>query len=217
MIKYAFKLVIFISVMVCTLGLLSCGSEFGRTDLQNGDMLFTGPTMATTGDLSKAIDEVTQTQLATNYTHMGIVEKDKQQLWVIHAAPKKGVCREPLEQFLESRQEAAVYRLKEPYQAFIPEALERARKLLGLPYDSSYIIGGESHYCSGLLYTIYEAHGVFELEPMTFKNPATGEFHPIWVEHYEALGMSIPEGLPGCNPNGLAASDHIQLIGQISH
>jgi predicted transcriptional regulator len=203
--------------MVLTLGLLACDSELGRSDLQNGDILFTGPTMATTGDLSKAIDEVTQTQLATNYTHMGIVEKDKQQLWVIHAAPKKGVCREPLNQFLESRAKAAVYRLNKPYQAFIPEALDSARQLLGMPYDSSYIIGGEAHYCSGLLYTIFEPHLVFELEPMTFKNPATGEFHAIWVEHYAALGMAIPEGLPGCNPNGLSASGHLQYVGMISY
>ncbi len=203
--------------MICTLGLLSCDSELGRSDLQNGDILFTGPTMTTTGDLSKAIDEVTQTQLATNYTHMGIVEKENQQLWVIHAAPKKGVCREPLHQFLESRKEAAVYRLNKPYQTYIPEALDSARQLLGLPYDSSYIIGGGSHYCSGLLYTIYEPHQVFELEPMTFKDPASGEFHLIWVEHYDALGIPIPEGLPGCNPNGLAASDHLQFIGQISY
>lgn len=217
MIKHALKPVFFISLMVCSLGLLSCDSAFGRSDLQNGDILFTGPTTTTAGNLSKAIDEVTQTPLATNYTHMGIVDKENNQLWVIHAAPQKGVCREPLDQFLESRQEAAVYRLKEPYQALIPQALESARQLLGLPYDASYIIGGNSHYCSGLLYTIFEPHPIFELEPMTFKDPATGEFHPGWVEHYETLGMDIPEGLPGCNPNGLAASDHLQLIGQIGY
>lgn len=216
MINKALKRVFFLYIMACFLSLVACDSELGRSDLQNGDILFTGPTMTTTGDLSKAIDEVTQTQLATNYTHMGIVEKDKQQLWVIHAAPKKGVCREPLHQFLESRHEAAVYRLNKPYQAYIPEALESARQLLGMPYDSSYIIGGEAHYCSGLLYTIFEPQLVFDLEPMTFKNPATGEFHPIWVEHYAALGMPIPEGLPGCNPNGLAASNHLQYVGIIS-
>ncbi|GAO31222.1 hypothetical protein JCM15548_13569 [Geofilum rubicundum JCM 15548] len=180
-------------------------------------MLFTGPTMTAEGNLSKAIDEVTQTDLATNYTHMGMVEKEGQQIWVIHAAPEKGVCREPLNQFLESRKVADVYRLNEAHQGYIPEALENAHQLLGLPYDSTYIMGGKAHYCSGLLYTLYEAHQVFELEPMTFKNPATGEFHPGWVKHYEALDLEIPEGLPGCNPNGLAASEHLQWMGQISY
>jgi hypothetical protein len=217
MIRLIFKQVFFITTMVGTLSLLSCDSEFGRSDLQNGDVLFTGPTMTAEGDLSKAIDEVTQTDLATNYTHMGIVEKEDQLLWVIHAAPEKGVCREPLNQFLETRKVAAVYRLMDAYQALIPEALENANQLLGLPYDSTYILGGEAHYCSGLLYTIYEDHQVFELEPMTFKNPATGEFHPGWVEHYEDLDLEIPEGLPGCNPNGLAASPHLHFMGQISY
>lgn len=212
-----FKQILLPIVMVCTFGLLACDSEFGRSDLQNGDILFTGTTTTTRGNLSTAIDEVTQTQLATNYTHMGVVEKIKDQIWVMHAAPKKGVCRQSLDQFMENRQEAAVYRLKDPYLAFVPEALSMARQLVGLPYDSTYIIGGQAHYCSGFLYTIYEPHQVFELEPMTFKNPATGEFHPGWVEHYETLGLAIPEGLPGCNPNGLAASDHLRLMGQIGN
>ncbi len=217
MIKYVIKQLFLISTMVYSLSLVSCDSKFSQSDLKNGDILFTGPKMTIDGNLSKAIDEVTQTDLATNYTHIGIVEKENQQLWIIHAAPEKGVGREPLNQFLESRKVADVYRLINTYQALIPEALERANQLLGLPYDSTYIIGGNAHYCSGLLYTLYEAHQVFELEPMTFKNPTTGKYHPIWIEHYEALGMAIPEGLPGCNPNGMAASSHLQRMGQISY
>ncbi len=217
MVQFLFKQVFPIIAMVGTLSLVSCDSEFSRADLQNGDILFTGPIKATEGNLSKAIDEVTQTDLATNYTHMGIVVKESQELWIIHAAPEKGVCREPLNQFLESRQVADVYRLIDTYQGYIPEALEKGNRLLGLPYDSTYIIGGSAHYCSGLIYILYEAHQVFELEPMTFKNPTTGEYHPIWVEHYDALGMAIPEGLPGCNPNGLAASDNLRFLGQISY
>jgi uncharacterized protein YycO len=216
MIRNILKQFFLITSMVGTISLLSCDTGFSRSDLQNGDILFTGPAMTNGGNLSKAIDEVTQTDLATNYTHMGIVEAEGLQLWVIHAAPEKGVCRETLDQFLESRKVADVYRLKDTAQVFIPEALEHASRLLGLPYDSTYIIGGAAHYCSGLLYTLYEAHQVFELEPMTFKNPATGEYHPIWVEHYEALDMEIPEGLPGCNPNGLAASPHLRFMGQIT-
>jgi hypothetical protein len=35
------------------------------------------------------------------------------------------------------------------------------------------------------------------------------------VEYYQKMGLEIPEGLPGCNPNGLAASGKLELIGEI--
>jgi uncharacterized protein YycO len=217
MIEYIFKRIFLVSGMITSLSLLSCQSEFDRSDLRNGDILFTGSNIEATEGLSNAIDDVTQTDLETNYTHMGIVEKENKKLWVIHASPEKGVCREPLDIFLETRKVATAYRLDKSFQSLVPEAMEKAHKLVGLPYDPTYIIGGDAHYCSGLLYTIYEDHQVFDLEPMTFKIPSTGDFHPIWIKHYEALGMEIPEGLPGCNPNGLAASANLQLMGQVTY
>ncbi len=53
------------------------------------------------------------------------------------------------------------------------------------------------------------------LNPMTFKDPETGEFLPTWIEYYEKLGVEIPEGQPGCNPNGLASSDKLIRLGLV--
>jgi len=50
---------------------------------------------------------------------------------------------------------------------------------------------------------------------MTFKDIETNDFHPGWIEHYDKLGIEIPEGLPGCNPNGMAASENLILLGEI--
>ena len=50
---------------------------------------------------------------------------------------------------------------------------------------------------------------------MTFKNPQTGEFLAGWVDHYKKLGIPVPEGEPGCNPNGMAASDKIEMTGEV--
>ena len=61
---------------------------------------------------------------------------------------------------------------------------------------------------------MFEKDALFELNPMTFIDPATGEFDKTWIAHYRKLGIPIPEGEPGCNPNGLAASDKLEFLGQ---
>jgi hypothetical protein len=48
---------------------------------------------------------------------------------------------------------------------------------------------------------------------MTFKDPATGGYYPGWVDYYAKLGVAIPEGEPGCNPNGMAASAKLECLG----
>ena len=50
---------------------------------------------------------------------------------------------------------------------------------------------------------------------MTFKDPKTGTFPTAWVEYYQKFGIEIPEGKPGCNPNGLAASEKLERLGEI--
>jgi uncharacterized protein YycO len=188
-----------------------------KIDLKTGDLLFTVPAQRNGASyLSKAIDEVTQTELATNYTHIGIVETDDaQNIWVIHAEPEKGVCREPLQQFLESRDHADIYRLQESYRFAIPEAISNAQLCIGQPYDYAYLLNDSSHYCSGFIFAIFESNGIFELEPMTFIDQETGDFHPLWEVYYEKLGIHIPEGKPGCNPNGMATSNKLEKTGTL--
>lgn len=195
--------------------IISCGTSNSDISLKSGDILFTGPAQPEAGKLSTAIDEVTQTHQNTNYTHMGIVEVAEQEVFVIHADPQKGVCREPLYEFLVNHPVVDVYRLKGTFEHHIPQAIEKGNGLLGLPYDDAYIIGGNRHYCSGLIYTLFDNDSIFTLAPMTFIDPSTGDFHNLWVEHYERLGIDIPEGLPGCNPNGMAVSDAIFLLGSL--
>lgn len=183
--------------------------------LRSGDLLFCS---TTSGTLSKAIDEVTQTDKETHFSHIGIVEIENDTVWVLHSAPKKGVCREPIRQFLSTDKEkiaATVYRLKASLQDCIPEALKKANQYLGQMYNFSYILEDEGVYCSEYIYEIFAPDSVFTLNPMTFKNPKTGQFIAGWTDHYQKLGIPVPEGKPGCNPNGMAASEKIEQIGEL--
>lgn len=47
---------------------------------------------------------------------------------------------------------------------------------------------------------------------MTFINPDTGEFYEGWIDYYNKLGASIPEGVPGINPGGISRSDKIKIL-----
>lgn len=184
--------------------------------LRTGDLLFCS---STSGALSKAIDQATQTGKETHFDHVGIVEIQNDTVWVLHAAPKKGVCRETIGKFLSSDKEKIIvtaYRLKINCLKAIPAAIHKAHTLLGQPYNYSYIIKNNGYYCSGYIYEIFAADSVFTLNPMTFKNPQTGQFLTGWVDHYQKLGIPIPEGEPGCNPNGLAASEKLERMGEVN-
>lgn len=47
---------------------------------------------------------------------------------------------------------------------------------------------------------------------MSFKNLETNTFHKGWIAHYKNLGIPIPEGKLGCNPNGMASSNTLKFI-----
>jgi len=193
--------------ILCLIFLIT-GSCNTTIPLQNGDLLFTG---TETTNFSNAINSVTQTGKETNYSHIGIVRIDDQRIWVIHASPEKGVFCDLLETFLKEEERISVYRLKTDYRHFIPQALDKSREYYGQPYDDSYLLNDSSQYCSGLIYHLFEFTNIFQLQPMTFKD-SSGDFHPFWVEHYKRLNMEIPEGMPGCNPNGMAASPALFFV-----
>ncbi|MCU4174811.1 YiiX/YebB-like N1pC/P60 family cysteine hydrolase [Carboxylicivirga sp. N1Y90] len=204
--KALFTLLVIQLIMACN----------APSNLKTGDILFRGKQ---NGSLSSAIDAVTQTGLDHHYTHVGVVEMLDGEVMVWHAAPKKGVVCETLAQFVDSEKMDSLvvgqYRAKTITQTSIVEALKKAKELEGQAYDYTYILESEGYYCSEFVYELFAQDSLFKMEPMTFINPATDSFHEAWLTHYEDLGLDIPEGLPGCNPNGMAASDQLDFIGYL--
>ncbi|SFU56226.1 Permuted papain-like amidase enzyme, YaeF/YiiX, C92 family [Pustulibacterium marinum] len=188
-------------------------------DLKSGDILFRE---SAESSLSKAIDAVTQTDKATHFSHVGMVEKVGDSIFVLHAEPEGGSCKITLKEFIYPKEDSiykprkvVAYRLKSEYQQSIPTAIEKAKGMLGKPYNYSYVMNDDSYYCSGFVYRAFEKDSIFKLNPMTFKNPNTGEFNQSWIDFYKDLGMEVPEGKLGCNPNGMAASEKLKILGEI--
>ncbi|SMC60522.1 YiiX/YebB-like N1pC/P60 family cysteine hydrolase [Moheibacter sediminis] len=192
--------------------IFSC--QTAQISLRNGDLLFVGNS---SGNLSKAIDEVTKTEKSTNFSHIALVEKSGNEIWILHAAPENGSERISLDEFKnyakKDSSEIVIYRIKKEFKPDFENAISQSKTMLGKPYNFTYILSDTAYYCSDFVYNSFEKDSIFEMNPMTFKNPQTNEFHPTWILFYQKQNLEIPEGEPGCNPNGMAASEKLELIG----
>lgn len=204
-----------VSIFVIFIFFLSCKNS-QTSGLKNGDLLFV--TAKETG-LSGAINNVTQKQKNASFDHIGILQKEENGIFVLHAAPKGGSQKQNLDEFLKDQasdgQKVVVYRLKPEFQNTIPDAIVTANSMLGKPYNFNYILDENSYYCSDYIERSFRENHIFKLEPMTFVDPKTGKTNAFWEEFYAKKNLKVPEGEPGCNPNGLAASDKIQPIKEL--
>lgn len=210
MLSKSYTLIAFLLVVF-----MSCSSKF---EPQEGDLLFQDMDC---GAMCDAIEEVTQGINGARLSHVGLVIKNNDSLFVTEAI-SAGVILTPLNNFLDRSSDAngnpkvIVSRLKPEFRNLIPKTKETLKQYLGKPYNHSFIWGNDEYYCSQLLYLIFkEANNnkeIFELTPMTFKQPNNSDFFPVWKEYYQKLGIDIPEGEPGCNPGGLSRSEFIQIV-----
>ena len=199
--------------ILITILIVSCTST---TDIKSGDIVFRG---SQGSNLSEAINDVTQTAKSTNYTHIGICDVIDGSVVVYHSDLDKGVVKEPLELFISSedtvRYNVDLYRIKNIEPKQIENAISIAKSLIGNPYNTTYILEDKGYYCSEYIYELFKKDSVFKLEPMSFKDSETNTFHKGWIAHYKNLGIAIPEGKLGCNPNGMASSNILKFIKKI--
>ena len=191
--------------------------KVNQFELQDGDLIFQE---SCDGAMGEAIKDVTSGVAGYNFTHVGIVWidlADNNRVYVIEATHPK-VCITSLDEYLvpsskECPPKSVVGRLKPPFQRLIPQALAEAKKLVGKDYDDAFDLNNDQYYCSELVYdALLKANddvAVFPLNVMTFKSKDTGEYSPNWVEHFERLGVFIPEGEWGINPGAMSKQTDI--------
>ena len=185
-------------------------------NIKNGDLIFVG---AQTEELSGAISRVTKISEKTNFDHVGLIEKTSDSIFVLHAAPMGGSQREEIHHFYTSQTEKknkiVIYRLRKEYQATIPNAITKAKTMLGKPYNWLYILNDDELYCSDFVERAFRNDEVFELIPMNFKNKETGIIDDFWIDFYKKKGKEVPQDEPGTNPNQLASSEKLTRIGEL--
>ena len=183
-------------------------------EIQDGDLIFVG---AQTEELSGAISRVTKISNETNFDHVGLIEKTADSIFVLHAAPMGGSQREEIHHFYTSQTEKknliVIYRLKKEFQPSIPNAIIKAKTMLGKPYNWLYILNDDELYCSDFIERAFRDDKIFELIPMNFKNKETGIIDNFWIDFYKKKGKDVPQDEPGTNPNQLATSEKLEKIG----
>lgn len=211
--------VLFMSRLIFTL-VLCCSSllsvaQVTINDLSEGDLIFIGTQKS---GWSQAINDVTRTESNTNYHHIGLIIREGDQWHLMHAAPENGVEQIPLHIYLhrlDTQTVADIYRIRGIDTMNMEKIKESGSEMLGSAYNYSYIFNDSTHYCSEFVYRCFAPYRVFPLEPMTFK--VNGETLAFWKEYYAKLDIDIPEGQPGCNPNGMASGKHVHYIGRLDH
>jgi len=173
--------------------------------LLNADLIFVYGRSA--GALDNAIMNSTG-----EIVHVGIIEVDNDSVYVIDAAGK-GVSRRPLEAFLNGQRDSSGIMPKIIVKRLIDRDgaerfIQNAKDKIGLDYDWYYLEGNDKYYCSELVYDCYirEGEHIFKAQPMNFRNE-DGTMPAFWSELYDGLGVEVPEGMPGTNPNDMSKSD----------
>lgn len=170
-----------------------------RTDTapQTGDLIFF------TGG-SSSMDDAISSSTGDGFVHVAIVEVDSEgTVWLIDATPQKGVSREKL---LEEKGNMVLKRLKD--STGVAASVQRAKSLIGSPYDFAFLPDNDAYYCSELVYECFlrpDGSHIFSCQPMNFLD-SEGNLPEYWKELFEKLQMDVPQGIPGTNPEDLSRS-----------
>ena len=190
--------------MVLTTLFTACGEK-----LHNGDLVFV---CADTTGMDVAILDATANDNTVNYSHVGIIEESDGLLYVIDASPKYGVSRWMLRQFCFENGTCHFYRLKGYDNG--NEWVAKAKSCIGLPYDFYFLPDNGKYYCSELVADVcVDADGnpIFKAQPMNFR-AADGTIPDYWVNWFDSLGVEVPQGVLGTNPNDIVNSRRIMKL-----
>ena len=187
-------------------------SSYSQTKLHTGDLLFIN---INCGPMCEAINAVTEGYKGKDFNHMGLVVEENNTYFVFEAIGE-AVVKTPLKTYLNyTKEEVYIGRLKKKYTSLIPYAIAFCQNQLGVPYDQDFLYDNGKYYCSELIYDAFKFANnnepFFKLYPMTYKEPNSSTFFPIWVEHFNKIGIPIPEGEPGCNPGGMSLDKKITI------
>ena len=181
-------------------------------EFKSGDLIFQG---AGTGSFSKAITDATSQNDSISFVHVGIIEAGDTDLYVVEASPENGVRKIQLVEFISESQKTKsgplviVKRLKFDFP--VEAMLKRVYSHLNEPYDWWYLPDNGKMYCSELVYETYldtDGDHIFQSQPMNFRDNR-GEIPEFWESLFNKLGMEVPEGVLGTNPNDLFRDDNL--------
>jgi len=217
-------------IILFSLFCIACGNNTTKENttfqLEVGDILFQD---LDSSPLCDAIELVTPGFENGNFSHIGLVVEigdlfclnpeynPENHIRVLESLPG-GVITTRLDSFLmrstdyNNNPKVIVGRLKDEYKNTIPKAVQFAKKQIGTDYDEIFILNNNKYYCSELIYEAFAKDSIFQLKPMTFLHPKSGDTLQTWIEYYLELEEEIPQNKLGINPGGMSLSDKIEIV-----
>lgn len=211
----------YLGIILLLLAALSCRQR--AASLRNGDLVFVGIPIdySLEKDSMDAAISASTGKDGLNLIHVAIAEVRGDSTWIIDATIRRGVDRHPLDTFLTdftlrdgSLPDFFIGRVQ---GVDADAAVERAKTYCGRAYDSRFLPGNEDLYCSELVQLSYlNASGeeVFQSEPMNFLAP-DGTMPLYWEQIFAILGMDVPQGVPGTNPQSMFLDSKIKKVKKI--
>ena len=201
--------------------LLAAATACSRPALRTGDIIFFG----IPGGYDASEDSMADAIACStgdgelNLIHAAIAEVDGDgKVWIIDATLKHGVDRHPLDTTLRdftlkdgSLPTFIIKRLKSGYE---PRFMDNAKAFCGLPYDLAFLPDNGMLYCTELIRESYRREDgsyLFAEKPMNWKNSA-GEIPQYWTWLFGLLGTDVPQGVPGTNPQDMAAEEILETV-----
>ncbi len=142
------------------------------------------------------------------------------EIYVVDADDKRGVSRHPLDTFLEDfkypeSSSFDIMRVKgfDSRQAY--KAVGRACVFIGEGYDWCFMPDNGAHYCSELVYDSFldrRGRHIFSSKPMNFLSD-DGTLPKFWEDLFSGLGMPVPQGVQGTNPQDMYFCPRLRKVG----
>ena len=211
----------YLGIILLLLATLSCRQR--AASLRNGDLVFVGIPLeySLEKDSMDAAISASTGKDGLNLIHVAIAEVREDSTWIIDATIRRGVDRHPLDTFLTDFTlrdgSLPVFFIGRVQGVDADAAVERAKTYCGRAYDSRFLPGNEDLYCSELVQLSYlNASGeeVFQSEPMNFLAP-DGTMPLYWEQIFAILGMDVPQGVPGTNPQRMFLDSKIKKVKKI--
>lgn len=198
------NLYLFISVAVMCLS--GCCKHESSYLPKNGDLAFV---LSDNSDFSNAITDATGSG-AHDFVHVAIVNVEQDSVYVIEATAKHGVSKRGFSQFISEikggKESAGVVIKRVKVDFNTNAAVERAKGFIGEPYNWSFLRNSGGKYCSELVYESYlteSGEHLFTARPMNFLDN-DGNLPEFWARLFNRLGIEVPQGEPGTNPNDMS-------------
>ena len=215
-------------VLIALAALCGCSSRvsreapygLGAPRLQNGDLIFVGRLACYDNEgetIDDAIASATGKEGEMNLIHVAIAEVEADSVWIIDATFAHGVDRHPLDTFLTDfkfRNGEPEFIVKRVKGVDVNAAVERAKSFCGRGYDYRFAEDNEDLYCTELVQKCYldkDGQPIFPSEPMNWLAP-DGSMPVFWERLFGMMGMDVPQGLPGTNPQRMSESEYLQAV-----